>query len=553
MALKEAKVRIMCQTMEEARKKFPFFEKYISKCKEADGAEPEFYFELDSHMGSMLKEPNLIYPVGDPIFIHIRRRKGEQMQYLVVQPEIDDEDQKVFDGIQDGMLKYATYEDIPNDLDKMKPVLESLYKRVVGIGSKVSMGGGLNPKITVPKEKFELFLYYIVRNRIGYGRMQPMLDDPYLEDIHCTGVGAVKAIHKVFGMIFSDIIFTDDLDLNTYFVETTERVERPVNDAKSIVDAIMPDGSRANFIYGKDVSLEGSSFTLRKFKDVPVSITQVINWGTMSPDLAAYLWLCLENGMNMFVCGETASGKTTTLNAVCCFIKPDGKVYTVENTPEVTMPHDVWQHLLTREGGGKSSNVGYIDLLVAALRSRPDYIIVGEIRAEEGNVAFQAMQTGHPVMATFHAGNVTTLIQRLTGHPINVPISFIDNLNIVLIQSAVVRKKQRLRRVMSVTELERYYEPAKKMITRQVFDWDAIADAHNFRGNYNSFLLEEKVARMLGYDNSRDIYPELERRSKILQLMIKHQIFDYYDVWKTLVAYYMDGESALPFNPDEDL
>jgi archaeal flagellar protein FlaI len=539
--------KVKTQTLQEASQKFAHVAEYIKKVTPVSG-EPEYYTELDKHMKSMMKYPNFIYPVGDPIFIHIFRKKGSHTEYNIIQPELTEEDQKLYDDILARMIQLAHSMPVPDKITQIGDTLIKLYDRVVSVGQAQKKGMfQFDSKIYVTKDKYDLYKYFLIRNRIGYGRLDPLFKDPYLEDIHCTGVGQVKTVHKIFDMVFTSIVFKDDKDLNDYIMETSERVERPVSDAKSIVDAIMPDGSRANFIYGRDISLEGSSFTLRKFSEVPTSITQLVNWGTMSADLAAYMWLCLENGMNVFVCGETASGKTTTLNAISAFIQPDAKVYTVENTPEVKMPHEVWQHLLTREAGGKESDVTYIDLLIAALRSRPNYIIVGEIRGVEGNIAFQAMQTGHPVMSTFHAGNVTTLIQRLTGHPINIPITFIDNLNIVLIQSAVFRKNSFIRRVLSVTELERYYEPAKKMITRQVFDWDPKKDEHAFRGLFNSFILEQKIARLLGYENTRDIYKEMEIRKKIIMKMIENQVFNYFDVWNIIKKYRLDGAEGLPF------
>jgi flagellar protein FlaI len=266
----------------------------------------------------------------------------------------------------------------------------------------------------------------------------------------------------------------------------------------------------------------------------------------MSAEIAAYLWLCLENGMNVFVCGETASGKTTTLNATAAFIKPDSKVYTVENTAEVTLPHDTWQHLVTRESG-KDTDVKMFDLLIAALRSRPNYIIVGEIRGVEGNVAFQAMQTGHPVMSTFHAGSVHSMIQRLTGHPIDVPIAFIDNLNIVLIQQAVSVNGRYVRRIMSVSEIERYYDVENKVISRRVFNWDPYKDEQRFSGYYNSFILEKKIAPKIGLIDPKAIYTELERRAKILRKMQELHITNYYEVYKIVKTFYTDGIAALPF------
>ncbi len=539
-------------TLQEAMQKFPHVKKYVEKFSQKEG-EPEYYVELDSSMKKM-RFPNLIYPVGDPIFIHVFRKKGGHMEYNIIQPEMTPEQLQTYDKILTKLISVAHTQPVPDKITQLDTVLMKLFDMVTttggGSGEKGFLSkflGSMEAKIPITKGEEELFKYFIIRNRIGYGRLDPLFKDPYLEDIHCTGVGQMKAVHKIFDMIFSNIVFVDDNDVNAYIMETTERVERPVSDAKSIVDAIMPDGSRANFIYGRDVSLEGSSFTLRKFSEVPVSATQVVNWGTMSSELAAYLWICLENGMNLFVCGETASGKTTTLNAISAFIKPDAKVYTVENTPEVKMPHEVWQHLLTRESGGKASDIGYIDLLIAALRSRPNYIIVGEIRGAEGNIAFQAMQTGHPVMSTFHAGNVTTLVQRLTGHPINIPITFIDNLNVVLIQSAVFRENHFIRRVLSVTEMERYYAPADKMITRQVFDWNPKKDIHAFRGLFNSYILEQKIAKILGYENTRDIYKEMDLRKKIIEKMIENQIFNYFDVWEIIKKFRLDGVDALPF------
>jgi archaeal flagellar protein FlaI len=428
----------------------------------------------------------------------------------------------------------------------MEPVLTKLYDEVVQVHEKDSGVRLMSHKVFLSQWDYDMIKYYLVRDRVGYGKLEPIFLDPYIEDIHCTGVGSISLVHKVFEMLRTNVVFSDDFELNKYMVETSERVERPVSDARSVVDAMMPDGSRVNFIYGREISLEGSSFTVRKFSEVPVSITQLISWNTMSTELAAYIWMCLLHGMNMFVCGETASGKTTTLNACAAFISPNAKVYTVENTPEVTMPHDTWQHLITRESH-QDTDVTMFHLLIAALRSRPNYIIVGEIRGEEGNIAFQAMQTGHPVCSTFHAGSVRSMVQRLTGHPISVPIASIDNLNIVLIQQAVEQKGHMVRRVLSITEIERYYDVENKMITRAVFNWDPARDEHRFRGLYNSYILEKKIASMLGYEDTREIYKELELRKRILEKMVEHKIFNYFDVWNVISKYHTEGPNSLPF------
>jgi len=534
------------ENFELALSHYPHLKTYVEKNVRAKGvAMPKYFLELDYSLKN-IDEFNLIYPVGEPLFVHILRLPGEDLKYIVIEPVMDEQTRVLNDVILDRMIEIANEMEVPDKVDDLTPVLIQLLNRIVVV-TKTGKGKSLlSSKIQLTEDQYEMVKYFLIRERVGYSKLEPLFNDPYLEDIHCTGVGSLKAIHKIFDMVRLNITFSNDLELNRYIIETSERVERPVSDAAPVVDAVMPDGSRVNFIYGREISREGSSFTIRKFSEVPISITQILSFGTMNAEVAAYIWLCLENGMNVFVCGETASGKTTTLNACCAFIKPDAKVYTVENTAEVTIPHDTWQHLVTREAG-KSSDVGMFTLLIAALRSRPNYIIVGEIRGVEGNVAFQAMQTGHPVMSTFHAGTVHSMIQRLTGHPIDVPIAFIDNLNVVLIQTAVSMGTHFVRRVMSVTEIERYYDVENKVITRQVFSWDHLKDEHRFSGYYNSYILERKIAPQMGLADPKDIYKELELRKQILQKMKDTKIFNYFEVWDVMRKYWHEGKGSLPF------
>lgn len=541
---------------EEAKARNPHLRRYLEK-KEVDN--PEFYIQLDRGMRD-LDFPNLIYPVGDPLFIHIVRKHGEdEARYIPIEPKMTPDEEEKFNHVSDELIKIAHNAEVADRNKELSDLLIELLDQLVDVkgdkGAKKqekSLVERLNDylntgsKVTLTKREYDIIKYYLIRERVGYGKLEPLLRDPYIEDIHVTGVGKVHLVHKIFEMIPSEIVFRSDLELDKYVFQSSERVERPVSEAQPVVDAIMPDGSRVNFLYGREISLEGSSFTIRKFSKVPISVAQVVNWHTFSSQLAAYLWLCLENGMNIFVCGETASGKTTTLNAVSTFIKPTAKIYSVENTPEVTMPHPSWQHLCTRESG-KDTDVGMMDLLIAALRSRPDYIIVGEIRGEEGNIAFQAMQTGHPVMSTFHAGSPHQMIQRMTGHPINVPIASMDNLNVVLIQQAVYLRGKFQRRVLSVTELIKYYDELGKVGTAQVFTWHADKDNHTFDGWLNSYILEEKIAKIQGYTNTRDIYDELMKRAKIIDKMIENKIFNYFDVWQITSSYYHRKEEGLPF------
>ena len=543
------------KTFEGALGRYPHFRAYVDRFR-ANYREPKYYIDFDFfkyYKEEFMKEieregANLIYPVDDQLFIHVFNRPGEDYQYIVIEPEMDARTEELYKRVLDRMIEIAQREPTPDHTTQIQPILQRLLDEIVEVQKSTNpLAHVFSNKIQVTKPQYESIVYHLMRERIGFSKLEPLFRDPYLEDIHCTGVGNMKAVHKIFGMMRLSLKFETDQELNKYILDASERVERPVSDSRPVVDAVMPDGSRVNYIYSRDISREGSSFTIRKFSDVPVSIVDIIFYNTMTAEMGAYLWLALENGMNVFVCGETASGKTTSLNAISAFIRPDAKIYTVENTAEVTMPHDIWQHLVTREAG-KDSDVTLFTLLIAALRSRPNYIIVGEIRGEEGNIAFQAMQTGHPVMSTFHAGSVHSMIQRLTGHPINVPIAFIDNLNIVLIQQAVTVNGRMARRVTSVSEIERYYDVENKVITRTVFVWDPQKDQHRFTGYFNSYILEKKIAASLGYADPKAIYDELETRRKILQKLLDSKTMDYFKVFELIKVFCNGGVEALPFS-----
>ncbi len=301
------------------------------------------------------------------------------------------------------------------------------------------------------------------------------------------------------------------------------------------MDAALPDGSRINIVFGKEISKRGSNFTIRKFSDTPISILQLIEFGSLDYRIAAYLWIMLNAGLNIFVAGETASGKTTLMNAITTFLPVNSKVVSIENTPEVQIPHKNWiREVNKEETKNDTGEVTMFDLLKAALRQRPNEIIIGEIRGEEGKIAFQAMQTGHPVMSTFHAASVQKLIRRLTGDPINIPKAYLDNLNLVVIQHAVRGPDGKLkRRVTSVNELVGY-DPVKQDFNFvETFSWDPIEDRFIFNADNNSYLLEYVIAPQKGIPRNRikEIYQDVEKRAKILERIHKSGTVDFYDLF----------------------
>ncbi len=528
-------------------KENPHLQKYLDELQ-SKMERPTFYSKLPRDLRGE-KYPNLIYPTKGSVFVHIIRTKDmEGKEYHAIEPSLD-ENGKVK---RDQMLvllyeKTPSLKTVKTD-DEIKEAIGALMDQLTITDERsagvVKLSGGKLRLTSVEKLNIE---YDITKNIIGGGPLEPFMRDPYLEDIHIITGENVHLIHKVFEMIKTNI-FIDKAWANTFSQEFSEKIGSPVSEGQPIADGTLPDGSRVNIIHSKDVSLKGPTMTIRKFSETPTSVTQLINWGTFDTGVAAYLWLCLQYGRSLFVCGETASGKTTTANAIIPFIPPEKKIFSVENTPEVQVPHAVWQQLLTKSTGPKEGHIELDDLLRAGLRSRPDYIIPGETRGIEGRVVFQAMQTGHPVITTFHAGSVTKVIQRFTGHPINIPKTFMDNLDVVLIQMAVERKGKRIRRVLSVDEVEGYNKEVDGIMSRKAFEWNAVDDTHTFKANRNSYILESRIAKMAGLTDPMQIYEEFDRRKHILDRMIEEKIFDYYEVVQFIWTFYREGEKALPIS-----
>src|SRR6056297_1584989 len=512
------------QPSEELRKaamRRPHLREHLREFKQITGEFPQFIEEPKDEYES--NRPNVIYPVGGPIYSHIYGDLGQDTKYYAIEPEVTGPQAEILNEVKNRLLTVSGQHSAPENEAEYDDLIEELLEEVTHVDdTSTGWRRGLSKlknfgKLSITEETYENIRYRLNRDIVGLGPLEPVMRDPANEDIHVIGPKECHVDHGTYGMLETTVDFGTPQEFDNWLRNMGERIGDPVSDAHPIVDSTLPDGSRINIIYSDDVSLKGSSLTIRQGDDVPLSVFQIAKWGTLSPELAAYLWIALENERTVFVVGETASGKTTTLNAVLSFIPQDSKIYTAEDTAEVLPPHDTWQQLLTREGRGSDSEVDMFDLVAAALRSRPDYIIVGEVRGEEGRMAFQAAQTGHPVILTFHASDIVSMIQRFTGDPINIPETFMDNADVALFQNRVKQGDDVLRRVTSVQEIEGYSKQDEGVITRQVFTWDPTDDEVVFTGMNNSHLLEDQIAELLGYEDTREIYDELHRRAEIIR------------------------------------
>jgi len=511
---------------------------------------PQFYPKLSRELGA-IKRRNLIYPIGDGVFIHIYSdvEHWERDFYISVEPTLTLNLDELMEEVERRLLDFTEELSRARDEKEKREVLLRLLEEICvvedgnGKGARKKRDG----KIPVSPREFQGLRYLIIRDKIGLGVLEPMIQDPYIEDISCSGLGPLFIEHKIFKGLRSAVTFSSYEELDKFVLQLAERIGKPVTLRNPIVDATLPDGSRINIVYGRDVSKRGSNFTIRKFSGTPLSILELIELGTLDYMMAAYLSLVIEEGMNVFISGETASGKTTTLNALTTFIPPDAKVVSIEDTPELQVPHKNWVREVVRgaKSDEKAAEVTMFDLLKAALRQRPNVIIVGEIRGKEGNIAFQAMQTGHAVMATFHAASVEKLIQRLTGDPINVPRTYIDNLNVVVIQSAVKLPEGRLgRRVLSINEIVGYDSSSDSFSFIEIFRWNPSEDKFEFVGDMNSYLLEQKIAlkRRIPPNKKRQIYGEVRRRARVLERLHREKkVRGFYELLEVLARAQKEG------------
>jgi type IV secretory pathway ATPase VirB11/archaellum biosynthesis ATPase len=389
-------------------------------------------------------------------------------------------------------------------------------------------------------------LYYLEKESIGLGRLEVLMKDPNIEDISCDGSGVfIFLYHRRYGSLKSNIQFHDEDELTAFVVKLAQKCGKHISISEPMLDATMPDGSRIQMTLSTEVTTKGSTFTIRKFSEDPFSPPDLIEFHTMSSEMVAYMWLAVENGVNALIAGGTAAGKTSTLNALCLFIPRESKIVSIEETREINLPHPNWIPGVVRSGFGDvvgNKVIGEIDLydlMKAALRQRPEYILVGEIRGKEAYVLFQAMATGHTTYSTVHADSAQSLIHRLEGKPIEIPRIMLQTLDVVCIQVISRVKNKRARRCKQIIEIIDIDPTTKEILTNEVFRWDPIEDKFIYSGK--SYILERIRAEK---DISREgMITEIKNRTMLLDWMNKNNIREFKKV-ATLVAQYTD-------NPEE--
>jgi len=395
-----------------------------------------------------------------------------------------------------GNLRYYVFEPAlqPEDLSMLEKARNIIFEKFPMMsGSKLDtynkMIEFIDNEFKKRKEVFnsEKLGYYLLRDLLGYGKIEPMMHDVDVEDVSCNGPGVpVYVWHRFYESIPSNVTFFTKDELEAFVLRLAYLSGKSISYSNPILDASLPEGHRIQITFGSDVSGRGTNFTIRKFKYDPITVVDLIRFGTMPAKLAAYFWYAIERNLSMLIAGGTASGKTTTLNALSVFIPDNDKVVTIEDTRELNLRRDNWVASVTREvmPGQTAQNIGLFDLLKASLRQRPDVIIVGEVRGEEAYTLLQAVATGHGGMSTIHAESVEAVIQRLSTKPMDVPKAFIaTTLNMIVLQLKLKVGDRSQRRVIRVSELNGYDSNKDEINMVDSFVWDPKSDSMSFTGN----------------------------------------------------------------------
>ena len=481
------------------------------------------------------------YPVSPPFsYVRILFDKRDYSRfYYVVEPKASEQEKQDLQTIQDVLQRALNIsrETLEEGQD------EFLHQAVDDILDAYRL-----PSRKSNREKIH---YYIERDLVGYGRIDTMMHDPNIEDVSCDGPGVeVFVYHRRFESLRTNVLWTDEFELERYIIRMAQRCGKHISIAEPLLDATLMDGSRIVMTLGREVSTKGSTFTIRRFRDEPFTPVDLLDFKTYSAMQIAFFWLAMQYGMSMLFVGGTASGKTTSLNACSLFLPWQHKIVSIEETRELNLPHPNWIPGCTREGfGGESAMAGVkapgvvdmYDLLRAALRERPEYIIVGEIRGAEAYVLFQAMATGHTTYSTFHADSIQSLVHRLENKPIEIPRVLIPSLDAISIQIQTRVGGKRVRRGKNIVEIIGIDPHSHELLTNEAFRWDNKTDEFVFTGK--SYVFEKIM--MKANLNRVEIMDETKRRQLVLEWCLKKGIRDFRDFARVVSEYYVHPEDVM--------
>ena len=488
----------------------------------------------------------LIYPLipnkpkkGEIIYAYTKvfwDKKLNRYIYKLIEPELSERLKKMFNKIRE-----ILEERLDVDFSKLKSFEAGDYlrKEVDEILKYF--------KFVVTEDDKKILKYYIERDFIGLGKIEPLMRDSNIEDVSCDGIGIpLFLFHRSpdIGSVITNVVFDTKEDLDSFIIRLSQLCGKSISIAEPLIDGTLPDGSRIQLTLATDIARRGSNFSIRKFTEEPLTPIHILNFGTVDIKTLAYLWFIVDSGGSVLVSGGTASGKTSFLNILSLFIRPEKKIISIEDTGELRLPHSHWIPSVARTAESeefKTGQVDLFDLLKVSLRQRPDYTIVGEVRGKEAYILFQQMATGHPSMATIHAENLPKLMDRLTTPPVSLSPSLISSLDVAIFLGRMHYKNKFTRKVTEIIEIVGFNRTNGSPITRNVCKWNPAEDKFDFVGN--SILLK-RISEETGI-KEREVKEEIERRIAVLNWLQKHNICDYVNIYKVFSLYYREPQKLL--------
>ncbi len=460
-------------------------------------------------------------------FVHIYwDLKIYEVVYEVEEPVLDEKEARYKKQIISAMRDMINFDVV---IEKNKEsLLEYIDKRFKLLAVELGMD--------LSYENYKKIYYYLIRDFIGFNEVDPLLRDYFVEDIECNGANTpLYIVHRKFRNIKTNIIFKEADKLTSFVEKLAQRCGKYISYARPILDGSLPDGSRVNATYTKDITSKGPTFTIRKFTKTPWTPIQLLSFNTLSPEMLAYLWLLVQYKMNLLITGGTASGKTTLLNAIAFFIPPEARVVSIEDTRELNLPRENWLPSVVRTATGleKAGEINLFTLLKSSFRQNPDYVIVGEVRGKEAYVLFQGMASGHASISTMHGDSVDTVVKRLETPPIELSPTLLNILDCVCIMTHAIVNKKETRKLRSIVEIVNV-SPDGIALTNTPFVWNPSDNQFYFKKNSKIF---EKIARRYGVKIA-DIELEFRKRVQLIHKMYQKKIFKFKEVQEIITHYY---------------
>jgi flagellar protein FlaI len=503
----------------------------------------------DPSLEGSLRDVNITYMIDPPYqYVHIEYNKQEgTLIYSVVEPQLSEDEKVALDIIEQAFEKLvSTNLEIIEGDRRTEYLRERFYSLVNIFGLKLT------------EHQKERMFFVLKRQYLGYSRIDSLMKDKYIEDISCNGSDIFLYVqHRIYGSIRTNVKF-GEVELNNFVLKLAQVGGRHISLLQPIRDVSLPDGSRGNLTLGGEVTRKGSTFTIRKFRANPISPIEMMDYHSVDAMELAYLWILMEYKRSILVSGGTATGKTTFLNVLCSFIPPEYKIVSIEDTAELNLMHPNWIQSITRAGFGSSSggesvsgvsgvsaktpgDISLYDLLVAALRQRPEFIIVGEVRGSEAFTLFQAIAVGHAALGTIHAGSMDELLARVESNPMNVPRSLFSNLDVVLFPMHIKKGERSMRRLANIVEMLELDRDSGDLITNTVFKW--LPDIDEFQYQGRSFLFD-KIKDTHGV-SKEVLNQELKDRTAFLLNLQRSGIREYNAVTEQIRAYYRDKPAVM--------